>query len=87
MLPLKHRDELRGPYPAADEPSDHVMLAAVYETGQGPWESLPPQPPVVEALAGANASRIPLSIPQNDARVVSARAEVDLVEDLASGSL
>lgn len=31
VLPLKHRDEVEGPYPAKTEPSDHVMLAAEYE--------------------------------------------------------
>lgn len=31
VLPLKHRDEVKGPFPIADEPSDHVVLAAEYK--------------------------------------------------------
>ena len=28
VLPLPHRDEVKGPFPAPDEPSDHILLAA-----------------------------------------------------------
>lgn len=31
VLPLKHRSEVNGPFPIADEPSDHVLLAADYK--------------------------------------------------------
>ena len=27
---MKHRDEVKGPFPVAEEPSDHVVLAADY---------------------------------------------------------
>lgn len=30
VLPLKHRDEVNGPFPISEEPSDHVVLAAEY---------------------------------------------------------
>ena len=30
-LHLKHRDEVKGPFPTAEEPSDHVVLAAGYK--------------------------------------------------------
>ncbi|CAN0114079.1 unnamed protein product, partial [Hapterophycus canaliculatus] len=30
VLPLKHRSEVKGPFPIAEEPSDHVLLAAEY---------------------------------------------------------
>ena len=30
VLRLKHRDEVKGPFPTAEEPSDHVVLAADY---------------------------------------------------------
>lgn len=31
VLPLKHRSEVKGPFPIAEEPSDHVLLAAEYK--------------------------------------------------------
>lgn len=31
VLRLKHRDEVKGPFPIAEEPSDHVVLAADYQ--------------------------------------------------------
>eukprot|EP00903_Cladosiphon_okamuranus_P007240 g7026.t1 len=31
VLPLKHRSEVKGPFPNAEEPSDHVLLAAEYK--------------------------------------------------------
>lgn len=28
VLPLPHRDQVQGPFPTRDEPSDHVLIAA-----------------------------------------------------------
>ena len=28
VLPLPNRDEVKGPFPAPEEPSDHILLAA-----------------------------------------------------------
>ena len=28
VMPLPHRSEVKGPFPAPDEPSDHILLAA-----------------------------------------------------------
>ncbi|CAN0386845.1 unnamed protein product, partial [Discosporangium mesarthrocarpum] len=34
VLPLKHRNDVHGPYPNEAEPSDHVMIAAEYNFAQ-----------------------------------------------------
>ena len=32
-MALPHRDEVKGPYPTLEEPSDHVLLAAEMDFG------------------------------------------------------
>ena len=35
VLPLPHRSEVKGPFPAPDEPSDHILLAATIRVPGG----------------------------------------------------
>jgi hypothetical protein len=48
VLPLPHRDAVRGPFPNPDQPSDHIMIVATVTIPAAPWNT------GVKAEAGAS---------------------------------